>query len=95
VYTTNSNPSQSYLLEQHIRKLEKENGRLFEENQYQRQEYERFLDQLATMVIQTAVMQEVNVDRVTFLFLCSRSAITFLLSRKTDRDSISLLINVR
>jgi len=40
--------------------LEQENGRLFVENQCQRQEYLRFLDQLSTMVISTAVMQEVK-----------------------------------
>lgn len=50
----------AHFLEEHIRKLEQENERLFVENQFQRQEYERFLDQLTTMVIRTAVMQEVR-----------------------------------
>lgn len=51
---------QTHFLEEHVRQLEQENERLLVENQCQRQEYERFLDQLTTMVIRTAVMQEVR-----------------------------------
>lgn len=60
--TTNSCPSTQVLQEQ-IEKLEQENHRLFNENQYQRDEYEQFLDQLTTMVVRTAIMQEVNAIR--------------------------------
>lgn len=57
---TSMKAQHAHFLEEHIRKLEQENERLFVENQFQRQEYERFLDQLTTMVIRTAVMQEVR-----------------------------------
>ncbi|CAF4167225.1 unnamed protein product [Rotaria sp. Silwood2] len=56
--TTSVDTQQRRFLEEHIRQLEQENGRLFAENQCQRQEYERFLDQLTTMVLRTAVLQE-------------------------------------
>ncbi|CAF4606338.1 unnamed protein product, partial [Rotaria socialis] len=56
--TTNVDTQQTRFLEDHIRQLEHENGRLFTENQCQRQEYERFLDQLTTMVLRTAMLQE-------------------------------------
>ncbi|CAF2105517.1 unnamed protein product [Rotaria magnacalcarata] len=56
--TTNVDTQQTRFLEDHIRQLEHENGRLFTENQCQRQEYERFLDQLTTMVLRAAVLQE-------------------------------------
>ncbi|CAF0797643.1 unnamed protein product [Rotaria sp. Silwood1] len=56
--TTSVDTQQTHFLEEHIRQLEQENGRLFAENQCQRQEYERFLDQLTTMVLRTAVLQE-------------------------------------
>lgn len=58
---------QTHFLEEHIRQLEQENERLFVENQCQRQEYERFLDQLTTMVIRTAVMQEVR-EQLRFIY---------------------------
>ncbi|UJR22897.1 hypothetical protein I4U23_025925 [Adineta vaga] len=55
---TNVNTHQAYFLDEHIRELEEENGKLFAQNQCQREEYVQFLDQLSTMVIRTAVMQE-------------------------------------
>ncbi|CAF3652814.1 unnamed protein product [Rotaria sordida] len=58
LYKTSMRTHHTHFLEEHIRQLEQENERLFFENQCQRQEYERFLDQLTTMVIRTAVMQE-------------------------------------
>ncbi|CAF2595835.1 unnamed protein product [Rotaria sp. Silwood2] len=58
LYKTSMRTQQKHFLEEHIRQLEQENERLFVENQCQRQEYERFLNQLTTMVIRTAVMQE-------------------------------------
>ncbi|CAF1379379.1 unnamed protein product [Rotaria sp. Silwood1] len=58
LYKTSMRTQQKYFFEEHIRQLEQENERLFVENQCQREEYERFLDQLTTMVIRTAVMQE-------------------------------------
>ena len=51
---------QIHFLEEQIRQLEEENERLLIENQYQRQEYERFANQLTTMVIEAAVIQEVR-----------------------------------
>ncbi|CAF1675489.1 unnamed protein product [Adineta ricciae] len=54
----NVNTQRTYVLDERIGELEEENGRLFAENQCQRQEYVQFLDQLSTMVIRTAVMQE-------------------------------------
>ncbi|CAF0775904.1 unnamed protein product [Adineta steineri] len=52
------NTQQTHFFDEHVRELEQENGRLFTENQCQREEYIRFLDKLSTMVIRTAVMQE-------------------------------------
>ncbi|UJR26038.1 hypothetical protein I4U23_007384 [Adineta vaga] len=56
--TTSVDTQQTRSLQEHIRQLEQENGRLFVENQCQRQEYESFLDQLTTMVLRTAFMHE-------------------------------------
>ncbi|CAF0798319.1 unnamed protein product [Rotaria sordida] len=56
--TTNVDAQPTRFLEEYIRQLEQENGRLFAENKCQRQEYERFLDQLTTMVLRTAMLQE-------------------------------------
>ena len=53
------------MLDERIGELEEENGRLFAENQCQRREYVQFLDQLSTMVIRTAVMQEVSRESLT------------------------------
>ena len=60
---TSNRTSQKYVLQEYIRQLEQENGRLITENQYQRKEYQRFLDQLTKMVLRTAVMQEVSTKR--------------------------------
>ncbi|CAF0776804.1 unnamed protein product [Adineta ricciae] len=61
--TTSVDTQQTRSLQEHIRQLEQENGRLFVENQCQRQEYESFLDQLTTMVLRTAIMHEVSEKR--------------------------------
>ena len=59
-YKTGINRPQTQFLEEYIRQLEDENGRLTLENQCQREEYERFLERLTPMVLKTAVMQEVT-----------------------------------
>lgn len=53
------------MLDERIGVLEEENEKLFAENQCQRQEYVQYLDQLSTMVIRTAVMQEVSQKSMT------------------------------
>ncbi|CAF1158721.1 unnamed protein product [Rotaria magnacalcarata] len=94
-YKTSMRTQQTHFFEEHIRQLEQENERLFVENQCQRQEYERFLDQLTTMVIRTAVMQEnIREECASIYHIIERLSVLTITAVQT-KDPFELIMKQR
>ncbi|CAM4978645.1 unnamed protein product [Rotaria socialis] len=95
LYKTSLRTQQTHFFEEYIRQLEQENERLFVENRCQRQEYERFLDQLTTMVIQTAVMQEnIREECASIYHIIERLSILTITTVQT-KDPFELIMKQR